>query len=267
MDLAIVIVHGSWHTPQHYTLLTSALKSKGFANVQCPRLPSAVDKLPIPPNANLANDTLEIHQQVESLADAGHPILLILHSYGGVVGGNALNDLLWPQRQAANKPGGVVHLVYAAAFIIPANTSLLTPFDGNMVPWLDEDTVNGTIEHPDPREANYNDIKDDAKAQEWLDMCVLCPASVVRDETSSDPYEHIGKGVDATYLVCKGDTRLTMAAQEKMAELLGEKRVMMYCEAGHCPMITQPGILAEVVMEAWVRSREGLGLDRRVSQG
>ncbi|KAF2170208.1 hypothetical protein M409DRAFT_19811 [Zasmidium cellare ATCC 36951] len=227
MDLAIVIVHGSWHVPQHYSLLIEALNKKGFENVHYPRLPSAVNALPLPPTATLAHDSLTIHQKVESLADAGHPILIIMHSYGGVVGGNALSDLLWPQRQAANKLGGVVHLVYAAAFVIPGGTSLLTPFNGAMVPWLEEDTTNGTIEMLDPRRSHYSDIKDEAEAQKWLDMCVLCPVSAVRDETTSDPYEFVGKGVDATYLVCKGDCRLTTEAQEGMAMLLGDQRVMI----------------------------------------
>lgn len=258
MDLAIVIVHGSWHTPQHYSRLVEALKAKGFDNIYCPRLASAVESLPLPPTANLAHDTLTIRQRVESLADAAHPILVVMHSYGGVVGDNALSDLLWSQRQAAGKPGGVVHLVYAAAFIIPAGTSLLTPFNGEMLPWLKEDATSRTVEMLDPRTSFYSDVDDDDEAQKLLDTLVLCPASVVRDETSSDPYESVGKGLDATYLVCMNDYRMTTAGQEAMASLLGEERVMYYCEAGHCPMVTQPGVIAEIVREAWARSKKRL---------
>lgn len=151
-----------------------------------------------------------------------------------------------------------MHLVYTAAFVIPAATSLLTPFRGEIAPWLREDASHGTIEMIDPRMSLYNDIKDDAEAQKWLDKLVLCPASVVKDETSSDPYESVGKGLDATYLVCMNDHRMTTAGQEAMASLLGEERVMYYCEAGHCPMVTQPGVIAEIAREAWAKSKKRL---------
>ena len=68
------------------------------------------------------------------LADAGYPIVLLMHSYGGIVGSNALKDLSLIERKRAGPPGGVVHLIYMVAFILPLNTCMNTPFDSQIPP-------------------------------------------------------------------------------------------------------------------------------------
>ncbi|KAK5175280.1 uncharacterized protein LTR77_000418 [Saxophila tyrrhenica] len=255
MAPAVVLCHGAWHIPRHYADVVTHLNSKGFTRVHVPRLPSATDTLPLPPTANLAHDTAEIRSTIQALVEEGQQVVLLMHSYGGVVGSNALDGLLWPQRQAKGLPGGVIHLIYMAAFVIPAGTSLTTPFEGEMMPWLTEDTENGIIHMNDPRHAFYEHIESDAEAQEWLDMTVLCPSSVVRDTLQCAPYERIGQGVDATYLVCSQDKELTVPVQEAMATLLGDTRTMEYCDAGHCVMLGYAETIADVVGRAYQRSR------------
>lgn len=110
----------------------------------------------------------------------------------------------------------------------------------------------------DPRKSHYGDIKDDKEAQKWLDLCVLCPGSVIKDETTSDPLRFVGKGLDATYLVCRRDYRLKTEVQEGMASLLGDEREVVYCDAGHGPMVSFSERVAEVVMRAWMKSKKRL---------
>ncbi|KAI1486252.1 hypothetical protein F5X96DRAFT_655958 [Biscogniauxia mediterranea] len=43
---------------------------------------------------------------------------MCMHSYGGVVGTNAVAGLARKDRQAENLPGGVVHLFYLASFML-----------------------------------------------------------------------------------------------------------------------------------------------------
>jgi hypothetical protein len=101
------------------------------------------------------------------------------------------------------------------------------------------------------RNAFYAHIESDSEAQKWLDMTVLAPARIVKDVQSYVPYDHIGHGVDATYLVCTRDKELTAPIQEAMASLLGESRTLEYCDAGHCCMLGYETTITDVVERAW----------------
>lgn len=58
-----------------------------------------------------------------------------MHSYGGLVGSNACENLLWGDRQGKGLKGGIVCIVYMAAFVIPSGTATFDPF-GEEVPPL-----------------------------------------------------------------------------------------------------------------------------------
>lgn len=257
---SVVMVHGAWHVPEHYEDLVDHLKSQGF-DTHCPRLPTAVDKLPVPETASMPHDTATVQSTIQGLVEKGKKIILLMHSYGGVVGTNSLNGLLWPQRQSQNLPGGVVGVVYMAAFVIPVGTCLNTPFGGDNVPWLDYDKENDVIHIQNPRQAFYGHIESDEEAKKWLDLTVYCPARVNRGVLEFAPYDHIGKGVDATYLVCRRDKDLDPEAQKEMATLLGESRTMEYSDAGHCAMVGgYEGEIVDVVKRAWERIERHLDL-------
>jgi hypothetical protein len=121
---------------------------------------------------------------------------------------------------------------------------------------MDEDVANGIAHMQDPRHAFYEHIDSDTEAQKWLDMTVLCPASVVKDAQTYDPYEHVGRGLDATYLICSRDKELKVPVQEGMASLLGPSRRIEYCDAGHCCMIGYGETIAGVVDRAWEASKD-----------
>jgi hypothetical protein len=45
-----------------------------------------------------------------------------------------------------------------AAFVQHAGSRLVDPFDGNMVPWVDEDVENDIIHIQDPRHTFYEHV-------------------------------------------------------------------------------------------------------------
>ncbi|KAE8395049.1 Alpha/beta hydrolase fold-1 [Aspergillus alliaceus] len=94
-----LLISGAWHRPESYSTFTKALKSNSY-EVHVPHLPS-INRAK-PPSANLTTDTDLIRTYVESLADASRTVVVIMNSYGGQVGTNALTGLL----------GGVAQFVY-----------------------------------------------------------------------------------------------------------------------------------------------------------
>lgn len=120
---AIVLVSGAWHQPSSYTSFTTALRDLGH-EVHVPCLPSINGARP--PNAGLEEDSVFIRTCVENLVSAGREVLVLLHSYGGQVGTNALsNGLGVTTRRAQGLTGGIVQLVYIAAFALTEGVSMV----------------------------------------------------------------------------------------------------------------------------------------------
>ena len=251
MRPAVIIAHGSWHAPEHYQEVVDYLQHNGLEDVHCPQLPSQTSTITAPSTANLEHDTIVLRETIQPLVDQGRYVIVLMHSYGGIAGGNSLDGFLPPQRTAPKQKGGVVHLVYMAAFCLPLGSSVSDPFGGKTAPWLKEDVDNGVIHMIDPRHTFYSHIESDAEAQKWLDKMVYCATVISREPQNFVPYDYIGAGVDATYLVCERDKSLSVPAQEEMASLLGDSRRMEYCDAGHCCMIGYGETIAKVVDRAW----------------
>jgi alpha-beta hydrolase superfamily lysophospholipase len=118
----IVLVHGAWHTPANYQSYVDALGAAGFC-VHCPRLPSCTNALP--PTASFSEDVAIVRTVIRELVSEGERVMLIMHSYGGMVGTDAVSDdLLRNNRALTGQPGGVVHLLYLCAYLQRPGTSI-----------------------------------------------------------------------------------------------------------------------------------------------
>lgn len=156
-NLAIVICHGSYHSPAPYKPFIDALNSQGY-ETYCPQRPTAdlsrhnvgdlsnpdFDRGPGPEglpsdfeDVAVVNDILEKLIQQE-----GKQVLLVAHSSGGWVATQAaVPELQYKTRQANGQKGGLIGLFYYSAFVIPLNESInsfFQPKDGSFTipPWL-----------------------------------------------------------------------------------------------------------------------------------
>ena len=157
-----VFVPGAWHPPQCFYLVRAQLEAQGFAteaittpSVGVPETGGAQK----PPG--LDADVTAVRDVVRRLADEGRPIVLCVHSYGGLPGPNALgpapnidganvepvDKLGSKHRAAAGKPGGVIMLVYLAAVVVPAGRSAYNELGEGYLPWMDV-KVSHIVAHP-----------------------------------------------------------------------------------------------------------------------
>jgi pimeloyl-ACP methyl ester carboxylesterase len=116
----ILVVGGGWHTPQSYHTLTTHLEYAGYA-VHVPTLPSMNGSRP--PNADLNSDTVHVRSVTKNLVEAGHDITVLMHSYGGQIGTNALYDLGLEHRKKKGLTGGISNLIYLSAYAICSSSS------------------------------------------------------------------------------------------------------------------------------------------------
>jgi pimeloyl-ACP methyl ester carboxylesterase len=126
----IVIIQGSFQTPLVYEPLAKRLMFLGFPIAQ-PPLPSCsnVDH-PNFPSKTLIDDALAVRSElIKQIEYEGKMVVVVMHSYGGLVGSEAIpEDLTWTNRKARGLPGGVVHLYYFSAFILPVGKSVIDVF-------------------------------------------------------------------------------------------------------------------------------------------
>lgn len=118
----IVFVPGAFSRPSDFDLVSSPLREAGY-RVHIVHNPSSPDIL-VDPTPSMFDDADNIHQLVETLADEGKDIVMVMHSYGGLPGTQACEGLGKAERLRASKRGGVVRLLYVGAAIAPVGESM-----------------------------------------------------------------------------------------------------------------------------------------------
>jgi hypothetical protein len=151
-ELAVVICHGSYHSPGPYTPLVEALKANGI-DAYCPQLPTAdLTKLNVgdvnnpdydlgPPAGGYPQGEEDVATVLEILRplveEKGKKVLMLAHSSGGWVATEASRpELQAKRRQQEGLSGGIIGVLYVGAFIIPVGESVnsfFQPKDGSFV--------------------------------------------------------------------------------------------------------------------------------------
>ncbi|KAI1447319.1 Alpha/beta hydrolase fold-1 [Annulohypoxylon stygium] len=194
---AVVVVPGAWTQPVAYQKLVSILEAQSF-EVHVPALPTNNGRRP--PDSSPEADTTAVRQVLERLVcEEGKCVIVLMHSYGGVPGSNAITGLSRKARQSSALPGGVIHLIYIASFMLaagqtarevvrkgnlPGRSSLLKfEQDGTWFPadpaWLlyhDLSTSDQTEQVNLLKYGNLSIMSNEATYEAWRD----CPTTYVR---------------------------------------------------------------------------------------
>ncbi|KAJ5282005.1 hypothetical protein N7478_007377 [Penicillium angulare] len=99
----------------------------------CPAHPSTGAE---PPSKELPDDVASLRDVLVKLADEGRDLVVVAHSYGGVVASCAVDGLSKQAREKDGKSGGVIKVIYLAAFALDKGQSLLGMLGGNFLPWM-----------------------------------------------------------------------------------------------------------------------------------
>jgi hypothetical protein len=103
-----VCVPGASHSHLIYEPLRAALAYYGY-NAYPLALPSVGGN---PPTYDFTEDVRAIRNICAELADSGQEVILVMHAYGGLPGGEALWGLGRAERAQRGLRGGVVRLVF-----------------------------------------------------------------------------------------------------------------------------------------------------------
>lgn len=118
----IVLIPGAWHTPDYFDALRAHLEEHAYPTMSC-TLPSI--NCTDPANHSAQTDADFIRNQILiPLLAASKRVVLAMHSYGGRPGSAAAFGLSEGERQAKGLKGGLIGLVFIAAFVLPSGPSI-----------------------------------------------------------------------------------------------------------------------------------------------
>lgn len=129
----VLFIHGSWHNPNHFKAIRTLFESAGFPT-ECPAQATINAK----PHTTLTlqDDVQVIQATLSKLIEDSRDVIVVMHSYGGVLGSEAIHEKFSKKaRQEKGLAGGVTQLLYMAAFILPLGASITTTF-GQLPPFI-----------------------------------------------------------------------------------------------------------------------------------
>lgn len=136
----LLIVPGAFGTPAGFDDILPHLTKAGFPTRGGP-YPSCD---PIDPTTTTcADDILALRDNIlrPLIEDEHKDVVILAHSYGGVVGGAAATGLDRPARRAQGQAGGVIGLIYIAGNVTLEGESLLEAVGGEYPPFIKVDKV------------------------------------------------------------------------------------------------------------------------------
>ncbi|RMZ83186.1 hypothetical protein DV738_g1369, partial [Chaetothyriales sp. CBS 135597] len=229
---AIVIVPGAWHGPEGFKQVVDSLEATGY-EVKALHLPSVGAAVPL---KDFRPDVDAVQAAIREFADQGKDVLVLGHSYGGVVISEAVNGHDKASREKQGLKGGVSHLYFLCAFVLPEDHSLGDALNNEPLPWFDVSEDQLLVTPTKPTEVFYNDVDDPSAI-----IKTLKPHSF---QTFFSKVTYAGwKYVPNTFLLCAKDAAIPLAVQQAMvdrARSLGADFTTHDIDASHSPFLSKP---------------------------
>ncbi|CCD55761.1 hypothetical protein QC760_001297 [Botrytis cinerea] len=244
-----VFVPGAWHSPESFKPTTDILVAKGY-KVHGISLKSVGAS---PHLEDFQPDVETIRNKIDFLLSTSTPLILVCHSYGGVIGSSALDTYIaaLPSSTTPFSPTGLIrHLIYISAFCLPKSKSLMSVLNHEPAPWLSISPDSRAVTCSDPYEIFYNDVSRN-DAQKYVEMLKEHSYKTFDSPVTAEPWRYI----PSTYVVCEEDKAIPLEAQLEMVRgaqeiAEGSFGTIERTNAGHSPFISQPEWLAEKLMKA-----------------
>ncbi|KAF4447152.1 hypothetical protein F53441_9297 [Fusarium austroafricanum] len=243
---ALIIVPGNFSLPRFWSAIQQSVQKQGYP-VEVVGLQSSREQR-VDPAPGLAEDVKEATSVLNKHIDQGKDVVLLMHSYGGMVGTEATRGLSRIEREKAGLKGGIVRLVFLAAVFAPpgkstrglykANPGRYPSHDGD---WLvcDEDTAM----------CFYSDLTKEQGLH--LAQAATKVSQAVRVFSDEQTYDGFHKLIPSSYILTLKDILVPEPAQRQFISRLeenGERSVpVVEIDTAHSPHQTDPPLLMKVL--------------------
>ncbi len=227
----VLLVHGAWHGAWCYAALQSELDRRGVPSLAVDLPGHGASLLPL---GDLYGDAQLV---ADTLATIEGPVVLVGHSYGGAVIGEA----------ATRHPDNVDHLVYLTAFCLDTGEALL-PYNNSLPPAYvplgdgirpSEDGTRSTVDPAVCVAAFYAQCPPGVAEAAIARLCPQ-PFDTFLQPVTGAPW----KTIPSTYVRCTLDGAIPISSQDVMAARCG---AVVTLETDHSPFASMPSETADII--------------------
>ncbi|KAK6825425.1 hypothetical protein PG987_012919 [Apiospora arundinis] len=245
----LVLVPGAFGTPDGFGQLLPYLTEAGIST-QPGGYPSANPADPT--QATCAKDIAHLSDNVllPILDQQQKDIVLLVHSYGGVVGGGASKGLDKQTRAAQGHKTSILGLIYVAGNITLDGESLMQAVGGAYPPFIKLNKPSPNVALIEPHMVHlYNDC-DSAQTEELAKAMV--PHANLAFETPPSAPGWADSGFDGrrVYVHTLDDACNPASLQQMWLEKSKVKWEVVDFQSGHMPMVSQPKELAAQIAKS-----------------
>lgn len=249
----LLFIPGAWHQPACYDKVINIIQD--HQNLKCTtiRLPSTAGN----PLATFKDDVDAAREAISNETTQGRNVVVIAHSYGGMVGNSAIKDFTAPQASTATQPqqppttGYVIGLILIASGFTLTGLAFMDPFFGHPPPFWRVNSATGYAELvASPRELFYHDLPAE-EAETWGSRLSTQSLKALFE---GGEYAYAGwRDVCVWYIGTVEDRGLPVFVQRM---LVGMARGMngsvehRELRTSHSPFLSQPDATAMVIQEA-----------------
>ena len=246
----LVLVPGAWHNTETWDKIASLMETKQYKCVRV-ALPSTMSN----PSATFWEDIQAVRNSIVVEVTQGRDVVVVVHSYGGVVGSSAIKGLVRHEQDVSlsgkNQSGHVLGIVMLASGFAQTGVSFLDGMGGKPPPSWEADQQSGfaTIV-VEPRELFYHDLPTE-EGNYWVKK--LGKQSL---KALAEGGEHAYAGwmdVPVWYLATTEDKALPVEAQRTFVQIArdaGADVTLREAESSHSPMLSKPKETVNFILEA-----------------
>ncbi|KAI0401720.1 Alpha/beta hydrolase fold-1 [Xylaria palmicola] len=237
----IFFIPGAWHSPWVFDHVRDLLSARGFeTEASSLATVGAAD-----PRVGVFDDAAGMRSALASLADEGKEVVVVAHSYGGFVASHAVDGLGAKQRASTGLRGGILMILYLAAFVIPPGTDLLT-MQGGSYPWWWDVSEDGFMMPKQPLDVFYADVEA-SLAEKAVASLRPIPLQVAKDVSA---YDSLNGNHDVGYVFAEQDKAIAIQVQEAVASRFPEGSFMARLDSSHSPFFSMPNTLVDTIERA-----------------
>ncbi|KAJ5888307.1 alpha/beta-hydrolase [Penicillium taxi] len=246
----LLFIPGSWHKPECYQKVIKIIQEQSELQCVSISLPSNSGD----PDAALKDDIDVAREAITNETVRGRNVVVIAHSYGGMVGNSAIKGFTRPQdtiSSQSQKSGYVIGLILIASGFTLSGLSFMDPFLGHPPPTWRVNSKTGFSELvTPPRELFYHDLPQQ-EAEFWV--------SQLTDQSLKALFEggeHSYAGwrdLPVWYIGTVEDRGLPVLVQRMqigMAREMGCSVEHRELQTGHSPFLSQPEATVKIMVDA-----------------
>lgn len=248
----LLLIPGAWHKPTCYDKVTKLLQDQHQLKCVSICLPSTMDNR----DATFKDDLDAAREAISNETTYGRNVVVVAHSYGGMVGNSAIKDFTLPRDATASQmqppnTGCVIGLILIASGFTLTGLTFMDPFFGRPPPFWRVNIETGYAElTTSPRELFYHDLPA-TEAEFWVSQLTT---HSLRPLFEGSEYTYAGwKDVPVWYIGSIEDHGIPVLAQRMMVGMAREMGGIVEhreLQTSHSPFLSQPEATVMITLEA-----------------